>query len=203
MAILKKLDDNERVHIDDIYGIYNLTNKLASFLKMSKKKEAPHILCIGTDRSTGDSLGPLTGWRLRKLLYGKNILVFGTIDEPVHAQNLEAAIKSIEELGASHSIIAVDACLGHHQHVETILLEPKPLKPGAGVNKNLPEVGDISISGIVNVSGFMEYQILQSTRLSLVMKMSQIIANSIFLALQKTGHLNHDIYDLRNNGDMQ
>lgn len=203
MAVIKKLENNERIHIDDIYGIYNLTNKLASFIKMSEKKEAPHILCIGTDRSTGDSLGPLTGWRLRKLLYSKDILVFGTIDEPVHAQNLESVVKSIQDLGSNHSVIAVDACLGHHQHVETILLEPKPLKPGAGVNKNLPEVGDISISGIVNVSGFMEYQILQSTRLSLVMKMSQIISNSIFLALQKTGYLNQDIYSLRNHADIQ
>lgn len=193
MGIIKKSEDNMRVHINDICSIFNLTKKLVSFIEMSEKKEAPHILCIGTDRSTGDSLGPLTGWRLKTLLHGKNISVFGTIDEPVHAQNLEAILKTIKELGPGHSIIAVDACLGNYSHVETILLECKPLRPGAGVNKVLPAVGDISISGIVNVCGFMEYQILQSTRLSLVMKMSQIISNSIYLSLQKTGFLNENI----------
>lgn len=203
MRIIKNSEDNMRVHINDICSILNLTKKLVSLIEMSEKKEAPHILCIGTDRSTGDSLGPLTGWRLKKLLYGKNISVFGTIDEPVHAQNLESIVKIINNFGPGHAIIAVDACLGNYRHVETILLESKPLKPGAGVNKVLPAVGDISISGIVNVCGFMEYQILQSTRLSLVMKMSQIISHSIYLSLQKTGFLNEDTNRFGNYADMQ
>jgi len=29
----------------------------------------------------------------------------------------------------------------------------KPMRPGAGVNKELPEVGNISITGIVNFHG--------------------------------------------------
>ena len=55
-------------------------------------------------------------------------------------------------------------------------------KPGAGVNKQLPEVGDIHITGIVNVSGFMEFFVLQNTRLNLVMKMAKTIANGIYQA---------------------
>ena len=51
-----------------------------------------------------------------------------------------------------------------------------PLRPGAAVNKDLPPVGDMAISGIVNVGGFMEYVVLQNTRLSLVMNMANKIA---------------------------
>ena len=54
-----------------------------------------------------------------------------------------------------------------------------PVKPGSGVNKELPAVGDIHITGIVNVSGFMEYFVLQNTRLHLIMKMAKTIANGI------------------------
>ncbi|MFP3381143.1 DUF1256 domain-containing protein, partial [Bacillus sp. SIMBA_069] len=52
------------------------------------------------------------------------------------------------------------------------------LKPGAGVGKELPPIGDASITGVVNVGGFMEYFVLQNTRLSLVMKMATQIADA-------------------------
>ena len=54
-----------------------------------------------------------------------------------------------------------------------------PSKPGAAMNKKLPAVGDLHIHGIVNLNGFMEFFVLQNTRLSLVMKMADVIAQSI------------------------
>jgi putative sporulation protein YyaC len=50
------------------------------------------------------------------------------------------------------------------------------------VNKELPEVGELHITGIVNVAGFMEYFVLQNTRLGLVMKMADVIAASLVKA---------------------
>lgn len=63
------------------------------------------------------------------------------------------------------------------------------LHPGAAVHKNLPKVGDIHITGIVNVGGSMEFYVLQNTRLHLVMSMADSIAQSIYLADQKL----HDV----------
>ncbi|MDU5948577.1 MAG: spore protease YyaC, partial [Paenibacillus macerans] len=60
-----------------------------------------------------------------------------------------------------------------------------PLRPGAGVNKELPPVGDIHLTGIVNVGGFMEYFVLQNTRLSLVMRLADIIANCVYTAIKE------------------
>ena len=56
------------------------------------------------------------------------------------------------------------------------------LQPGAGVNKRLPQVGDVYITGIVNVGGFMEYFVLQNTRLSLVTKMAAVICEGLLAA---------------------
>lgn len=54
-------------------------------LRECKKKETEILfLCIGTDRSTGDSLGPLIGYKLREKGM-KNARVLGTLEEPVHA----------------------------------------------------------------------------------------------------------------------
>lgn len=53
-----------------------------------KNKRGVVFLCIGTDRSTGDSLGPLIGYKLRQMRLPKTT-VFGTLERPVHAMNLE------------------------------------------------------------------------------------------------------------------
>lgn len=76
-------------------------------------------------------------------------------------------------------IIALDACLGQSESVGYISCKEGALKPGTGVNKELPEVGNMNVVGIVNVGGFMEYFVLQNTRLSLVMQMAEILAASI------------------------
>jgi putative sporulation protein YyaC len=60
-----------------------------------------------------------------------------------------------------------------------ITLADGPLKPGTGVHKQLPEVGEAHMTGIVNVGGFMEYMVLQNTRLNLVWRMSENICSLI------------------------
>ena len=149
------------------------------------------ILCIGTDRCTGDSLGPLVGYKLCNLPY-INVHVMGTLEEPVHAKNLDKYIAQIKESFKHPLIVAVDACLGKIEHIGFVVLSNKPIKPGAGLNKDLPEVGDISIAGIVNCCGFMDYTILQNTRLNTVMKMSDFIASGIKHVLWKQSQ--HLIY---------
>ncbi|UOF91743.1 spore protease YyaC [Fodinisporobacter ferrooxydans] len=143
------------------------------------------IVCIGTDRSTGDSLGPLVGTFLKRSLHhsvihqNQNVYVYGTLDQPVHAVNLQETIAAIQKNHNRPFILAIDACLGKLANVGTIQLAHGPLKPGAGVNKELPEIGDMHITGIVNVGGFMEYFVLQNTRLHLVMSMAECISNII------------------------
>jgi len=139
------------------------------------------IVCIGTDRSTGDALGPLVGSAIQKS--NVNVPIFGTLDEPVHAVNLSEQLRKITELYHNPYIIAVDACLGQISSVGSIQAGYGPVKPGAGVNKDLPPVGHSHITGVVNVGGFMEYFVLQNTRLSLVVNMANVIADSFRLAL--------------------
>ena len=63
-------------------------NQLIAEAMAEKQKAGVIFLCIGTDRSTGDSLGPLVGHKLRKCRL-KKAAVIGTLDKPVHAMNLE------------------------------------------------------------------------------------------------------------------
>ena len=54
------------------------------------------FLCIGSDRITGDSLGPLIG---RQLLCHRwqHSFIYGTLEEPVHALNLASVLEMIKK----------------------------------------------------------------------------------------------------------
>lgn len=144
------------------------------------------FLCIGTDRTTGDCLGPLVGMNLAQKPLPDDIYVYGTIDHPVHARNLVDTINKINSNHKNPYIVAIDASLGIVNHIGYITLSNEPLTPGAGVKKALPKVGDISITGIVNNSscgdGFMT---LQSTRLSIVMNMADSISDGIYQCIEE------------------
>ena len=136
------------------------------------------FLCIGSDRATEDCLGPIIGYKLSKMNY-HNCKVYGTLESPVHATNLAQTIAVIEEKHKDSLIVAIDASLGTKSHIGYITLGEGSLKPGAGVKKTLPEVGDIHITGIVNLSGILDHMLLQTTRLNIVMKMAECISLGI------------------------
>ena len=170
---------NTRVHVDHPAAGPIFQTNLALFLAKLYNSSFPLIiLCIGTDRSTGDSLGPLIGSKLDNAKLN-DFKVYGTLDEPVHAVNLQDTIDRIQSSYKNPFILAIDACLGRTESVGYISIKEGSLQPGTGVNKNLPAVGNLQIIGIVNVGGFMEYMVLQNTRLSLVMKMANIISQGI------------------------
>lgn len=142
------------------------------------------FVCIGTDRATGDCLGPLIGYKINNLKYN-NVHVHGCLENPVHAKNIDNVIKYIYANYDSPYIVAIDACLGRMDHVGYITVGEGSIKPGSGVNKDLSPVGDIYITGIVNFGGFMDFLVLQNTRLNLVMKMADIISTGIRYVLWK------------------
>lgn len=168
-----------KYHYEEPYLTLKMGRKLASILNELDKegKKTLIAICIGTDRSTGDSLGPLVGTKLENLR--TPLKVFGTLNNPIHATNLEENLTEIRKLHPDALAIAIDACLGRSENIGHITFSRGPLKPGAGVNKILPQVGDVHFTGIVNVSGYMEYFVLQNTRLSLVWNIAELIATSI------------------------
>lgn len=161
------------------------TTELAARLYMmirdeleKSRKEKVLLLCIGTDRSTGDSLGPLIGYLLKNQEL-KHIRVLGTLNRPVHAMNLEDTLSIVEQYYQDHVIVAVDASVGMHDHIGCITVGRGSLKPGLGVSKELRSVGDLFITGVVSSCGDYDPLMLQSIRLSVVMRMAECISESV------------------------
>jgi putative sporulation protein YyaC len=174
-----------KVHLEDPLAAVKIGWDLASRLyKNDLDLTRPRILlCIGTDRSTGDCLGPLVGSKLGALEQDF-FQIYGTLEHPVHAGNLREKLEEINSSFEDPLVIAVDACLGSLENVGCVNIGDGSLTPGAGVNKNLPPVGEIHITGIVNVGGFMEYLVLQNTRLNLVMRMADLIVQGLLNAIR-------------------
>lgn len=171
------------MEIDSVYKLRDILSE--KLIKILKSKRPIIFLCIGTDRSTGDSLGPLIGHKLQNILSDEFVL-YGTLEDPVHAKNLCSVIEEINLKYNDPYIIAIDACLGSFQNIGNIVIEEKPLSPGSAMNKDLPSVGNLSITGIVNMSGTLEFMVLQNTRLYTVMHLADVISRGIYHSILKT-----------------
>jgi putative sporulation protein YyaC len=168
--------------VNSLTNDYSDKQYFVSTLKELTYKKKVLFTCIGTDRATGDCLGPLVGTNLKRLGY----TVLGTLEEPLHALNMIQELKKVSTLYNPDLVLAIDAGLGKLKEIGAITLANSPLMPGAAVHKDLPTVGDISIIGIVNIGGFLELQVLQCTRLNTVMKLALDITHLIWQAVPAT-----------------
>lgn len=172
-------------------SIYKFCSRLCFLINQNlTKKHTLVILCIGSDRATGDCLGPIIGYKLEKLQY-HNIAIYGTLSKPVHAKNLEDTLSEIQTRFKHPFVIAIDASLGKEKHVGYVTLGEGSLSPGIGVDKDLPPVGDIFITGIVNMSGYLNHMLLQTTRLDIVMQLADYICIGLRYVLRQQNYLSY------------
>ncbi|HBN12594.1 MAG TPA: spore protease YyaC [Clostridiales bacterium] len=165
---------------------FNLYNSLApNGVCLTLKKmvatdgPAPVVLCIGSDLSIGDSLGPITGTKLKSSLSGLNCYVYGTLAKPITAHEVKYMNEFLKLTHPDSPIIAVDAAVGLAGDIGLIKISRRGLKPGSGANKKLAKVGDVSIMGIIAEQSLFNYSLFSATRLNMIYKMSEIIAEGI------------------------
>ncbi|WP_239618477.1 spore protease YyaC [Cohnella mopanensis] len=160
---------NQAAERVDAAGLETFLSRIAA----SHSKEELTFLCIGTDCSTGDSLGPWVGTLLEERGFTG---VIGTLKDPCDANKLPRIQPALEAKG---TIVAIDACLGKPDNVGAYLVRQGPLIPAQSVNKGFEAVGTYSIAAVVNAISLKPYWTLQSTSLYRVMTMAHDIANAI------------------------
>ena len=156
MSILK----GSTYYINHEEAALKLGTLLYDFLSSyHKPSQSLVFVCIGSDKITGDSLGPLVGHRLSRQSL-PSVFIYGTLSQPVHALNLQETIEKIHQHHPDSFIIAIDA----------------------SVRKKLPPIGDISITGIVNTTGTFDHLSLQMTKLSTIVSMADSIVSGVLIA---------------------
>lgn len=186
------MSQNFSIDSSSLTSYIKITDYLLNELQPIMEFHRPIIFfCIGTDRSTGDSLGPLVGYKL-KYFSKNNFHIYGTLENPIHAKNIVNILDEIKSKFQNPYIVAIDSCLGSINNIGKVFIDKKPLLPGLALNKGLPAVGDMSITGIVNVSGNFEFLVLQNTRLNTVMNLADSISKGIYYFILKSLYTNYD-----------
>lgn len=181
MWVFKKRESKEtkeavKFKIDE-RKIEMVADKVKETIEKSVKTEII-FLCIGSDRSTGDSLGPFVGTMLKEGEFPYH--VYGTLEEPVHALNLERVLMEIDQKYENPLIFGIDACLGDEHQVGSILFKEEPFLPGKALNKNLPEVGEMHLRAVVNYfNPLSPAQSLNDTRLYTVITLAKAITKIV------------------------
>lgn len=139
------------------------------------------VVCVGATSSTGDVLGPLVGTMIAKRMERRarhkrarqpRLQVLGTLGSPVHATNLFQRTDGIDPRAY---VLAVDAAVGVPGK---ITLTKGPLRPGAGMGKLLPIIGDAHIMGGTAAFPFG----IWFADFGAVLEMAEVISEAIFQA---------------------
>ena len=91
-----KIEEPLKVPYTDDQSKERIIQRLLDYYADAVPGQEIVIVCIGTDRSTGDSLGPLVGSKLLQMGFRDQHL-FGTLYQPVHAMNLKENLQQIQQ----------------------------------------------------------------------------------------------------------
>lgn len=122
----------------------NLKNRIKKLMYLYDYNKVM-IICIGSTKVEFDCFGPLTGSKLEKSINNSNVKIYGTQTNPINGSNIKTFLSEHANEINESLIIVIDATVTEIGSLGTILVSNEGIYPGAGVGKNLPYVGDLSI----------------------------------------------------------
>ncbi|MGF9715167.1 spore protease YyaC [Paenibacillus naphthalenovorans] len=174
------------IHYLDKKSVNYLSEHLTNHYLAHPEYNEIVVVGVGTNRYSGDALGPTVGSLLQKQFGGnRQIRIFGTLERPVHALNLNKTLTYITKKHSKSYVIAVDACLGQFYKIGTLQLVEEPLAAGISLNKELPPVGQIHLKGIVNNHGPLNHKVLEHTSLTFVNEMADVISRILAKSIRE------------------
>lgn len=150
----------------------------------------PVILCIGTNKIIGDSLGPCVG-DILIMKYNIDAYVYGHTSRPINGNNYDDYLMHIQKHHQNNIIIAVDACLGNIKDIGKIKFSKNGITAGGALNKGYKRIGDIGILGIVAAAKATDnFAVLKGVDIDTINILASAIAKSILKLVIKI----NDIY---------
>ena len=156
----------------------NLAFDIAKEIVINNLK--PLFLFVGTDKVISDSLAPITA-EILKQKYNSNLIIVGDLVFNVNAKNLVKTTKEIKEKYPNHTVFLVDSTLGNCEDLGDVIFK-KGGSIAGGLNNHKEIVGDYSILGVSSCYGSTNRILINGTRLGIVLKMADFIADAIHLS---------------------
>ena len=93
------------------------------FYRLNLKNNFTDIIfiCVGSNKITGDSLGPIVGAKLKQKL-GTNIAIIGTTETPVNYENIKEINDNIKIKYLNPCVICVDSAMGKNADIGKIIV---------------------------------------------------------------------------------
>lgn len=142
-----------------------------------------YVIGIGSNRISGDSLGPFVG-TLLKNSFPDHLTVLGNLQSPLDATTLVPELTSFT-FNKNSFVIGIDSVFGSEEIVNSIVINDGPIVPGIGLGNILPPIGDCGIKGVVLENDPALKNSLLCTDLNLVYTMATSIAKGISLTVRQ------------------
>lgn len=164
-------------------------SKTTCYLTENKVYSTVIFLCVGTDRITGDTFGPIVGYKLKQFFKNKNnIEIFGDLNKTVCNNNIEEWLNFIGHNYSNPFIISIDSALSSNQDdIGKVIVGKGGIFLGSSLGRASHYIGNMSIKGIVakNLGNPRQnFRLLQNIHLGEVVQMADIVANGIFNSIE-------------------
>ena len=127
----------------------SFSNKLKNkIIELNKEYSNIIILCIGTNKVLGDSIGPVVGSFIKKY-ENEYIKIYGTIEKNIDFLNTKNIIEEIYDKYINPYIITIDAALSKKNNVGEIIVSKGYIKIGKALEKNICFYSNINIKCVV------------------------------------------------------
>lgn len=146
------------------------------------KTGTPVVLCVGSDKIPGDSIGPVVGDYLTRV-YNTKCFVYGICGNSVNGTNLGKYMEILTKAHSESAVIAVDACLASGKISADVLVREGGVNPKKAVSGDDSHTGDVGILGVIKDNGLNPLSALMTVSTDKVENIARKIAFIINSAL--------------------
>lgn len=146
------------------------------------KQGTPVILCIGSDKIAGDSVGPIVGDILKNRLNAR-CFVYGATGKSVNGRNVQDFLELIKCAHPESPVIAVDSCLSKEAEKPFVAVVSGGVNPKRAITGIENPAGDVGVLGAVEKPSDDPLKTLMAVSWDKVQKTSVKIAIALYKAL--------------------
>lgn len=146
------------------------------------------ILCIGTNKLIGDSIGPIVGQKLKEEKMKEKISVYGDLKQSINFKNAKTVLEKIFKSYQKPFIITIDSALGTERMVSKIVVNKGIIRIGKSLGRSICYPSHITIKGVVgeNKNTYDDnIKILNEVEPELIWNLSNIMVEGIKQEINK------------------